>query len=164
MTDLKIEMREMRSGEERELWRLFHASIHQLASAHYSAAQLAAWSPMETDMEESDWQAWCQRMRAVAPIIAHHQDQVVGFSDLQADGLIDFMFVHPDWSGCGVARRLMEEIVRRARFENITELHAYVSVTAQPFFAHSGFVLVQQRTVVNRGVTMHNALMQRRLA
>ncbi|MNW05959.1 putative acyltransferase [compost metagenome] len=57
----------------------------------------------------------------------------------------------------------MQRIHAQAQTLGLTELTADVSLTAQPFFAHHGFELVERREVVRDGVTIPNALMRKRL-
>ena len=42
--------------------------------------------------------------------IAEVDGQAVGFTDLTADGLLDMMFVHPQFQGRGIASRLLQEV------------------------------------------------------
>jgi putative acetyltransferase len=46
---------------------------------------------------------------------------------------------------------------------NITELTSNVSQTAQPFFDRFGFVIVERKNTVIRGVELRNALMRKGL-
>ncbi len=159
-------IREMAVGEEQALWQLFHETIHTVNKADYTPEQLAAWSSQDRDMV-----AWSLRMQEVQPFVVTVQvansenlgeaAQIVGFSDLQSDGLVDFMFVHHAWQGCGVASCLMAEIERRAERQGLARLYAHVSLTAQPFFSSHGFTLVESQTVGVRGATLSNAIMER---
>ncbi|MNT95242.1 hypothetical protein D3C72_2370850 [compost metagenome] len=55
--------------------------------------------------------------------------------------------------------RLHEEV----QALGLSEMTADVSLTAQPFFAHHGFGLVERREVVRDGVQIPNALMRKLL-
>ena len=148
----------MFAGEETVLWALFHATIHSVNAKHYSPQQLAAWSPDDRDMTQ-----WTKRMQSVAPFVVVAADEIVGFSDLQTDGLVDFMFVHKAWQGCGVATLLMSEIEKRAADLDLSNLYAHVSVTARPFFESQGFEVKQKQAVVANGVSLSNFHMIRNL-
>ena len=139
---LEIVIRDMRAGEEHKLWQLFHDTIHRVNTSDYGPEQIEAWSPADRDPTQ-----WAERMQKVAPFCAVMADEIVGFSDLQADGLVDFMFVHHAYQGQGVANALMAEIKRRAAKRGIAELYAHVSITAKPFFARHGFRVVAEQTV-----------------
>ena len=72
-------------------------------------------------------------------------------------------FVAPAFSGQGVARALMAHIHAQAQQRNIPRLHAYVSLTAEPFFAAQGFVVELRQQVERAGVVLHNARMAKTL-
>ena len=65
--------------------------------------------------------------------------------------------------GQGVGGALMRRILTRAEELGLRELTSDVSLTAQPFFAHFGFEVVEHRVVDVRGVEMRNAAMRKRL-
>ena len=156
MSDLKIAIRDMRDGEEPLLWQLFHTTIHTVNAADYSPAQIQAWSPADRDPI-----AWRARMQSVKPFVAVIDDEIVGFSDVQDDGLVDFMFVAHDRQGRGIAAALMQEVERRARLLGLESLYAHVSATAKPFFSRRGFAVENEQRVVINDVELTNYLMRR---
>ncbi|MFT7652650.1 MAG: putative acetyltransferase [Limisphaerales bacterium] len=158
MSEPSLRLRDMFTGEEAALWALFHATIHSVNAKHYSPQQLAAWSPKDRDMAQ-----WAKRMQSVAPFVVVAADEIVGFSDLQADGLVDFMFVHTAWQGRGVATLLMSEIEKRAADLELSNLYAHVSVTARPFFESQGFEVEHEQSVRANGVSLSNFYMIRNL-
>ncbi|NKC01458.1 MAG: GNAT family N-acetyltransferase [Pseudomonadales bacterium] len=150
----------MRVGEELTLWRLFHDTIHTVNLGDYSASQVDAWSPSERDQQQ-----WTERMQMISPFVVELDGEIIGYSDVQADGLVDHMFVHKDWQRRGVATCLMGEIVKRAAALNLKILSAHVSITARPFFEAHGFLVEQKQTVTQGdGVTLTNFLMRRALS
>lgn len=151
-------IRNMQPGEERQLWQLFHETIRSVNLGDYTQAQVEAWSP-----EDRDMQVWSQRMQEIRPFVATHEDEILGYSDVQEDGLIDHLFVHHAWQGRGVATALMDEVERRADLMGLKHLHAHVSITARPLFTKRGFDVVRENRVEANGVTMTNFLMQRSL-
>ncbi|VTU27876.1 hypothetical protein H4CHR_02088 [Variovorax sp. PBS-H4] len=57
----------------------------------------------------------------------------------------------------------MERIHREAEILGLGELTADVSKTAEPFFAGSGFQVVERRPPVRRGVVLHKAFVRKLL-
>ena len=57
----------------------------------------------------------------------------------------------------------MQSIHNEAKRLNITELTSNVSQTAQPFFNRFGFVVVDLKKPIIRGVELQNALMRKEL-
>lgn len=141
-----------------ELRLLFNASVHQLASRHYNAAQCAAWAPPEYDAI-----AWQQRLAANPPWLACVDDVIAGFIDLHPDGLIDLCFVHPQFAGRGIGSALLRQVLQQAAAQAIPRLYADVSLSAEPLFARHGFVVTQRQTVSLRGQTFCNARMEKHI-
>lgn len=151
-----LHIRTFRPGDEPALRALFHAAVHGLAHKEYTPEQLAAWAPQDYDTVQ-----WARRMQANQPFIAQAPDTgaVAGFADLQASGYIDQFFVAPAFAGQGVARALMGHIHAQAAQRGIAQLHADVSLTAEPFFAACGFVVQARQQAERQGVVLHNARM-----
>lgn len=158
MTALHI--RNFRPGDEPALRALFEAAVHGLAAKDYTPEQLAAWAPTHHDAAQ-----WAQRLQANQPFVAQAVDggALAGFADLQATGYIDHFFVAPAFARQGVARLLMAHIHAQAAARGITQLHADVSLTAEPFFAATGFVVHQRQEVVRAGAVLRNARMAKTL-
>lgn len=151
-----MKVRNLKPGEEGALWALFHDTVHRVNSADYSPAQVDAWAPADMDPD-----AWAKKMRAIRPFVAVVDDDIVGYSDLQPNGLIDHFFVHHRWQGRGVGRLLMSEIERRASELGLRQLETHASITARPFFEAFGFEAVAEQAPVVRGVRLTNFLMRR---
>ena len=154
-----VHIRSVIPGEELELLAVFRRSVHDLAGRDYTAVQLDAWAPLTTD---ADYDAqWIARIQANRPYVAEIEGAPVGFADLQPSGYIDQFFVDGDCAGQGVGGRLMRHLLNTARTQGLRHLHSHVSLTAQPFFRHFGFVVEQVQYPVVRGVALENAVMSR---
>lgn len=58
----------------------------------------------------------------------------------------------------------MAAIHEQAQKMNLEKMNAHVSQTAEPFFTHFGFQVIERGFPVRRGVVLHNALMQKTLS
>lgn len=152
------QVRRYASGDEHALWHVHRSAIESLASAHYTAEQIQAWLPAEH--ERADWMA---RVRRLAPFVALQGEWIVGYADLQADGLIDHFFVSGQHPRCGVGTLLMRRLLAEAARLGLSELHAHVSLSAEAFFRSFGFEVIERRTPMRRGVLLSNALMRKTL-
>ena len=152
---VRYEIRDMCESEADQLWHLFHNTVHSVNVGDYSEAQVAAWSPEDRDMSQ-----WRERMMEISPFVAIDDNTIVGYSDLQPDGLIDHLFVHKNWQGRGVAGALMAEIFKRVEALGLSEMHAFVSITARPMFEHYGFVVERENQVDMDGVVLTNYVMR----
>ena len=140
------------------LRRVFESAIHGTARRDYSQREVDAWAPRVHDVA-----AWAERMGALAPFVALVDGEIKGYADVQADGYIDHFYVAAEAGGTGVGDRLMRRVLARAEELGLPGLHSQVSLTAQPFFAHVGFEVVEQRVVEVRGVEMRHVAMRKRL-
>lgn len=141
-----------------QLLELFLQTVKQVNIQDYNEQQIAAWA--SDSLTLADWQA---RMRAIRPFVARDGELVVGYADLQPDGLIDHFFCHHAYQGQGVGRALMQHIQQRALAANMSRLYAHVSRTAKGFFQHWGFEVTAEQCVEIRGQILVNFLMEKPL-
>jgi putative acetyltransferase len=102
-------------------------------------------------------------MRELRPFIAEAKGEIAGYADIQPNGYIDHFFVSGAYPRQGVGTLLMSRIHDEAELLGISELTADVSKTAEPFFLHHGFQVVERGFPIRRGVTLQNALMRKDL-
>ena len=154
-----MHIRSYRPDDAPALWQVFHSAVHQLTKDDYSLQQRQAWAP-----DVPDRTGWQKRLDALAPYVEESsQGQALAYADLQSDGYIDHFFVAASASRQGAGRLLMQYIEQQAAQRGITQLSADVSLSAQPFFRHFGFMLVRQQTPVLRGVALSNAHMVKKI-
>jgi len=116
-----------------------------------------AWAPDEIDI--AGWEGYATR-RA---FIAEDEKGTAGFADLEDDGHVDMMYVHPRCQGKGVASALLSHLESVARSLGIQELYTEASITARLFFERRGFQLVEQQIVSTRGQNFINFRMKKLL-
>jgi putative acetyltransferase len=151
-----IELREFRPGDEPALRAVYQSAIHEVAIRDYTQAQVDAWAPPHFDPE-----LWARRMQGIAPFVVEQGGRIVAYADVQTSGYIDHFFVSAAANGQGIGRRLMERIHARAQELGITELTSEVSRTAQPFYKHFGFEIVDRHVKEVRGVGIEYAAMRK---
>ncbi|WP_086981350.1 GNAT family N-acetyltransferase [Vibrio aphrogenes] len=148
---MTINIRQYTHHDAHHLRQLFFHTVRQVNAKDYTLAQLEAWAP-----DEYDQSTWAQHMANLQPFIAEIDGKIVGYADLQPDGLIDHFFCHYQYQGCGIGRALMQSIVARAEQQHIHTLYSHVSQTAKPFFEHFGFETQQEQSVALRGQQLRN--------
>jgi len=148
-------IREFEPGDEEELHSVFLSAVHELASKDYTPEQVEAWAPASFDLE-----AWSKRIQGIRPFVVEFNGKLVAYADVQPTGYIDHFFVSGPFARSGIGTSLMNHIHETAVTQGIGILTSDVSRTAQPFFAQFGFVVVEQRAPVVRGVTIPNAFMR----
>ena len=154
-----LSIREFRDGDEAALHKVFYSAVHEVALADHTSEQLHAWAPADMDLD-----AWYSRVRRNKPLVATIGGEVAGFADLQEDGYIDQFFVSGRYPRQGIGGALMKRILQLAMEKGMSELTSDVSRTAEAFFQHFGFEVVERRLPVRRGVTLPNVFMRKRIA
>lgn len=149
---MPVTLRRYRDLDVEPTWQVFHAAVRVTARADYTPEQLGAWSPDEVDLE-----VWGRRRAQAWTLVAVEGDRVVGFSDLTDDGVLDMLFVHPDFGGQGVARLLVAAVLEEARRRGLARVVTHASRTARPAFERFGFVVERENTDNwTRGVRVPN--------
>jgi len=88
------------------LWDVYFTSIRMVCSNNYKKDQIEAWAP-----ESFDINIFKETMGKLDPFVAMSDRKVVGYTDLQKDGLIDHFYVHGEYQRKGVGKKLMEAVL-----------------------------------------------------
>jgi putative acetyltransferase len=152
-----IKIRPYQANDAEALWHLFFNTVRVVNARDYSQAQIEAWAPEFFDMS-----VWQNKMTDLQPLVAELDDVIVGYCDLQSDGLIDHFFCHHEYQGQGIGRVLMNYILCLADERDVSRLYAHVSITARPFFECFGFSLLNEQKISVRGQELTNYVMERR--
>ncbi len=135
---------------------IFQGAVREVASKDYSPARIAAWS----EVDRAVWDDW----RLTRPTwLAEIGTVAVGFTDLEPDGHLDMMFVHPDFQGIGVATALLGRVEAAARNLSLARIFAEASITARPFFERRGFRVIATQSVECRGRDLTNYRVEKEL-
>ena len=154
-------IRDYQRGDAAALADLRYRAVHALAANDYTPEQLSAWQP-EPESECDAHRRYTDQRRA---FVAEAPDgSLMGVTDLQADGHIDTLYVHPDYAGRGVATALLQHVERVAVQAGMARLYTEASATACPSFAADGFIVTHRRDFVNNGVALFNFVMEKSLA
>ncbi|ELB2044072.1 GNAT family N-acetyltransferase [Vibrio parahaemolyticus] len=151
-----IKIRKYKESDARALWAIFYHTIRNVNIRDYSQAQVEAWAPDNFDPE-----VWLRKMNSIVPFVAEIDGDIVGYTDLQENGLIDHFFCHHEHQGKGIGRSLMEHVLSVGNQQGICRFYSEVSITARPFYERLGFKVVQEQTVEVRGQTLSNFVMEK---
>lgn len=138
MNSIKIKLAV--EGDVRQITQLFFDTIQNINIRDYSQEEVDDWSSWNVDIDK-----WKEKMQDQYFVLAEINNRIVGFSSLAKDGYLDFMFVHKDNQGQGVASALLSEIERKAMEQNNDLIYSDVSITAKGFFESKGFVVERQQ-------------------
>ncbi|MCE7926180.1 MAG: GNAT family N-acetyltransferase [Haliscomenobacteraceae bacterium CHB4] len=150
-------LRAYRHDDKRQLQQLFYDTVHTVNARDHSPEQINAWAPAEPDRE-----VWARLDQQYSFVVAF-QKTIVGFISLTNKGEIDFLYVHKDFQGKGIASALLKQVERLARKRGISVLYAAASATARGFFENNGFVTLAEQRLMLRGTEIANFKMEKRL-
>lgn len=153
---MRLSVRTAIQDDANELLELYRQTIRTVNRNDYNEMQVRTWA--RDELETSVFEAYIARCQ---PFVVTNQRQILGYSDLQADGLIDHFYCHHQAQRQGVGSALMQIILNKACEADIRRLYSYVSITARPFFSHCGFTVIRPNRVDIRGVVLDNYLMER---
>ncbi|MDR5808242.1 GNAT family N-acetyltransferase [Caballeronia sp. LZ019] len=149
-----IEIRPYRPSDLDGIIDLFLRAVRETASADYNEKQIEAWAQADPD-------EWALARASRPTWVAFTDGQLAGSADLEKNGLIDMMFVHPDHQRKGVATALLARIEAEADEAGIRVLHTYSSATGREFFEYCGFTMLLARAVVVRGQRFVQLIMEK---
>jgi N-acetylglutamate synthase and related acetyltransferases len=133
---------------------IFRRAILETASKDYNEAQIQAWAQVDRNR-------WQIHRQSRPTWLAFFNDQAAGFTDLEPDGHLDMLFVHPLYQGRGVATALIRTVEAAAREQHLQRIFTEASITAKPFFEKQGFTLVTDQWVEVRGQRLQNFKMEK---
>jgi putative acetyltransferase len=133
---------------------LIHHAIHEGAAGAYDDAQRVAWSP-----EPRSGPAMLERLSGQSVLLGADTHGLAGIFTLTQDGLLDLAFVRADRKGDGLAGRLHDALIARARAAGLKSLHTEASHIARRFFAKRGWSLERTQAVELRGASLENHVM-----
>jgi putative acetyltransferase len=136
---------------------IFLSAIRRVASKDYTREEIEAWAQVE------DPDAWADRRASRPTWVAECEGMAIGFTDLEPDGHLDMMFVHPDFQGLGAAGLLLSAVEESARSQGLGRIFTEASLTARPFFERRGFTVILRQSVEKRGQRLTNFRMEKYL-
>ncbi|MEZ9632175.1 GNAT family N-acetyltransferase [Vibrio cyclitrophicus] len=151
-----VRIRNYQTSDAKALWEIYFHTVRNINVRDYSQQQVEAWAPNGFDSE-----LWQKRMNELLPFVAELDGCVVGYTDLQPNGLIDHFFCHHECQGKAVGRALMEHVLAVGRVRGVSRYFSEVSITARPFYEHLDFKVVNEQEVEMRGVKLTNYVMEK---
>lgn len=136
---------------------LFYDTVHAVCTLDYTPEQLDAWATGTLDLT-----AWDRSLSAHQTLVATEGDRVVGFADLDG-AYLDRLYVHKDLQRRGIATALTAALEAQASAAGAETLRTHASLTAQPFFAARGYVVLERQEVLRGGVYIPNLIMEKTL-
>jgi putative acetyltransferase len=150
-----MEIRIYRHGDHAEIAEIFTRAIHETASECYSPEQCLAWSDPVPNPDH--WRKRCELKR---PFVAVSDHRVAGFLELDTDGHIDCLYVHPGLQRRGIATRLVQHAIGTCFAMRVPRLYVEASYCAKPLFEKLGFSVIAENLVRIRSQELNNFRME----
>lgn len=156
MGALEIQLRKAEAEDLEAILALFEVSVREGSKEEYTADQRQVWAAGAKNIKR-----WKRAIREQCFILAFIEKRLAGFGSTSKDGYVDFMYVHPDQMGKGVARALYEVMEGEMLGKGVKEFTTHSSHTARMFFERMGFEVIEENKVVRDGVSLSNWLMKK---
>lgn len=137
-----IEVRPFRIDDLAAMLEVRRDSIVNVASRDYPQTQIAEWAGRLSTYEKQ-----LERFAKSLTWVAATDEKIVGYSNLEADGHLDTMFVHSGFLRRGVATALLQAVESAALSSGLPRLYSEVSFTARPFFQKNVFRIASRKQV-----------------
>ncbi|QIR06279.1 GNAT family N-acetyltransferase [Salinivibrio costicola] len=129
-----ITIRKANQNDAQAIFDLRNRAILTKCSAHYTEEQLSLWTQGNvserfiTDVVDTFY-------------VSEIDGQVIGSGKLNTQtGLVDAIFVEPDYSGRGAAKKMLQFLEQLAREQGLLLLTLESTLNAAPFYRACGFV------------------------
>lgn len=151
-----MQLRKYQSTDCPVLAQLFYDTIHAINAKDYTQAQLDAWATGSVDLS-----AWDNSFSKHNTLVAEITGIITGFGDMDDSGYLDRLFVHKDYQGLGIASAIVKALELAALKQNIFNFTTHASITARPFSEKQGYQILRENTVIRKGVTLNNFIMEK---
>lgn len=152
-------IRKAKQTDAQQIVNIFHDTIHTVNTRDYSTEEVNAWSPDVPDADE-----WAKkRFPTRITFVADDEGTITGFGELETNGHIDCLYCHYNYQRRGVGAAIFRQIENEARALGLRRLFVEASITARQFFETQGFTIINQQTVVRRGVELTNFVMEKQI-
>ncbi len=137
-----------------QIRKLFYDTINNINVRDYNSDQIRLWSSghLKTDK-------WKKNITEQYFIVSESDGNITGFASITEKGYLDFMYVHKDHQGNGIATKLLTELEKFACSLKLKKIWAQVSITARPFFKSKGFEITKEFITRIEDVEFADAIM-----
>jgi putative acetyltransferase len=148
---LNLNLRTATLSDLPELQELFVNTIKNTCKQDYNEAQIKAW--VSGIKKKDRWEVMIERQFV---IIAEKEGEIIGFGSLDGGDYLDFLYVHHDYIGRGIATTIFIELQKKSNRLGHLLMRSDVSITARPFFEKMGFKVVRKNVNIIDGVEIIN--------
>ncbi|MDF0480703.1 GNAT family N-acetyltransferase [Vagococcus sp. PNs007] len=152
-----MEIRVYQESDCEETIQLFRETVVAITSKDYTASQISVWAGDRKIIEPTKWN---QSLLANQSIVMMEKNQLVGFADMASSGYLDRLYVHKEYQGMGIARKLVQELEGLVKSDRYS---THASITARPFFERMGYRVVKENDVRLDNEVLRNYIMEKEI-
>ncbi len=126
--------------------RLFYQTVTIYGSKIFTKSEINEYSKLARNKNY-----WKNKFRSDFVYNAKLNGEVIGSFLLNRDGTIDYLFVHQNYQGHGIAMDLYETLEKVALDADIKRLTTKINKITQPFFEKKGFTIIEDIVLSENG-------------
>ncbi|MDY8134385.1 GNAT family N-acetyltransferase [Aquimarina sp. 2201CG5-10] len=126
--------------------RLFYETVTTYGSKIFTKAEIKIYSRLATNTSY-----WHKKFNEDFIYNAKINGEIIGSFSMDKSGVIEYIFVHQNYLGQGIASGLYKTIEEVARTYDIKTLTTQVNLLTRSFFEKNGFTIVKNATQVVGG-------------
>lgn len=135
-----VVIRPLINKDLKEVSQIFHLAVLSIKSTDYDLKQLNAWSPAPRKQK-----FWKERFKnqKVFVAVSENSKKVLGFGSIADDGLIDMLYVSPEYQRKQIATKLLS-CLENSLFEvkpQTNRFYAQASAISRPLFEKHGYTV-----------------------
>lgn len=154
MSEIPLHIRPATPADLSAIATLAQRSILEGCRPTYDATQRRVWAARLASLAH-----WQRIYEAQYVVVAHRAEVLLGMAALEGKAHVDYLYVDPTAFRAGVATRLYQALVQRAKEQGAVRLYSEVSHQARPFFERMGWHVERVRTVQIDGIVLTNNAM-----
>lgn len=155
---MKINIRRAVESDSHEIGKMYFDTVNAINSKDYSKEKIDVWSASGKKYDK-----WEKKISEQYFLVAEIDNIITGISSIDKTGYLDFMYVHKDYQRMGIAQTLLNEIEKKAAEQKNSEIWAYVSITADPFFKKNGYEFAGEKIIIMQGVEFVDRILKKKL-
>ncbi|WP_298318598.1 GNAT family N-acetyltransferase [uncultured Aquimarina sp.] len=118
--------------------RLFYQTVTIYGSKIFTKEEVKIFSRLALDKKH-----WIQKFAEDFVYNAKLNGEVVGSFSLSKDGVIEYIFVHQNYQGRGIAKELYKTLENVSKEANIEVLTTRINMSTRDFFKKNGFEIIK---------------------
>jgi putative acetyltransferase len=119
------------------------AAVHQTAAPYYPEEVINSWSrPITSERIERVKQRWIENPDHRI-VVAKQNNQTVGFGFIDKNNELQGLYVHPNFSRCGIGARIFAILEQEAILLGLSYLKLDASINAEAFYSKQGFKVIE---------------------